>query len=106
MLASMKYILDGKVPKKVDNVFKWAAWYETADRTVKLTKLPDNIIVSTVFTALDPNFFIQNAVPRLFETMIFGGEHDLWQRKYTTWEEAEAGHEEAIKMIFEVIPDR
>lgn len=36
--------------------------------------------------------------------MIFGGEHDRYTRRYSTWKEAEAGHERAIELIFEVTP--
>lgn len=35
-----------------------------------------------------------------FETMIFGGEHDQYQERYSTWDEAEAGHKRAIELVF------
>ena len=47
-------------------------------------------MVSTVFLGLDHAF--DGGTPLLFETMIFGGEHDEYQERYATWDEAEAGH--------------
>ena len=38
--------------------------------------------------------------PLLFETMIFGGEHDQFQERYSTWEEAMAGHKKAVELVF------
>jgi hypothetical protein len=35
--------------------------------------------------------------------MIFGGLHDGHQERYTNWEDAERGHEEACKMVLEVV---
>jgi hypothetical protein len=34
--------------------------------------------------------------------MIFGGEHDQYQRRYATRAEAEAGHAEAVNMVIEL----
>ncbi len=93
------YILEGKTAKPVDEATVWARWYETADRTVKKTELPDGSI-STVFLGINHAF--GGGEPILFETMIFGGEHDGFQARYSTWEEAEVGHQKAIELIFEV----
>lgn len=93
-----KYILEGKNPIPEDDLYKWAMWYEKADRVVKKTDLPGDIRVSTVFLGMDHSFFA--GPPLLFETMIFGGDHDMYCDRYSTWEEAEEGHESAIKLIF------
>lgn len=94
------YILEGKTLKPVNDVLEWAKWYETADRVVSKTELPGDVCVSTVFLGMDSGIF--NDKPLLFETMIFGGEHDGFQERYSTWEEAEAGHKKAIELIFTV----
>lgn len=94
------YILEGKIPKPVNDVLQWAKWYETADRVVSKTELPGGVQVSTVFLGIDSAIF--NEKPILFETMIFGGEHDGFQERYSTWEEADAGHKKAIELIFTV----
>lgn len=93
-----KYILDGKTPVICEDLMTWAKWYEKADRVVKRTELPGNILVSTIFLGLDHSFFTDP--PKLFETMIFGGEQEGYQERYSTWEEAERGHEQAIKLVF------
>jgi len=75
-------------------LLEWAVWFETADRRVAEDYFLRDVRVSTVFLGLDHRFF-GDGPPLLFETMIFGGEHDGYQRRYATWEEAEAGHTEA-----------
>ena len=89
-----KYILEGKTPKLVEDVIEWGSWFETADRNVASDTLKSGVRVSTVFLGLDHNF--GNGEPVLFETMIFGGKHDQYQERYSTWEEAEAGHKQAL----------
>ncbi len=91
---SGKYILEGKRPKLVEDVLEWATWFETADRHVAKVVLPNNVKVSTVFLGIDHSF--SSGKPILFETMIFGGEYDRYQERYSTWAEAEAGHKQAL----------
>lgn len=91
-----KFILDGHTPIEEPDVIKWAMWYESANRYVGKTDLPDGSYVSTVFLGLDHNFSI--GLPILFETMVFGGKHDSYQERYSTWEEAELGHQRAVEM--------
>jgi hypothetical protein len=93
------FILDGKIPKPVDGVMEWANWYEKADRTVKKTELHD-CKVSTVFLGINHAF--AGGAPILFETMIFGGEHDGHCERCSTWEEAEQEHQKAIELVFAV----
>ena len=92
----LKYVLEGKEPKAIEDVLEWARWFEKADRHVAKTKLPNDVLVSTVFLGLDHSF--SGDVPVLFETMIFGGNHDQYQERYATWEEAEAGHKQAVEL--------
>lgn len=94
------YTLDGKKPVPCSDVMVWAHWYEKANRTVRITKLPDGVLVSTVFLGIDHSW--SGVEPVLFETMIFGGDHDQFFERYSTWEQAEAGHQRAIELIFEV----
>ncbi len=69
-----RYILHGKTAIPCDNLFAWAQWFEAADRLVAKTEVGD-VRISTVFLGLDHNF--GEGDPLLFETMIFGGSHDL-----------------------------
>jgi len=89
------YILEGKTPKEAD-MMEWAKWFETAERHVAKTEISKEVNVSTVFLGLDHNY--GGGTPILFETMILGGEHDEYQERYATYEEAEAGHIVAVEM--------
>lgn len=94
--------LEGHVP--VPCTFEeWLAWMQTETwenglRRVAETTVspePNRVWVSTVFLGLDHAFGRQGP-PILFETMIFGGEHDQYQTRCATWDEAEAMHEVAV----------
>ena len=95
----MTHILNGKTPVKCDSVTEWGEWFETANRQVSRTKARTNsgkVDVSTVFLGID--HAVNDEPPEFFETMIFGGEHDGEQWRYSTWDEAEKGHLEACKI--------
>lgn len=83
------FILNGKEVIET-NLMGWARWYETADRHVAKTEVAQGIDVSTVFLGLDHRF--GDGPPLIFETMVFGGPDDQHQERYSTWDEAEAGH--------------
>jgi hypothetical protein len=88
------YILVGRVPMAVD-MMTWAKGFENSDRRIAHTEVNDKCSVSTVFLGLDHNFS-DKGDPLLFETMIFGGPLDQYQRRYATWDQAERGHAEAV----------
>lgn len=93
------YILDGKQAKPVEDAIEWGSWYEKSNRSVDKTKVID-CEVSTVFLGINHAFL--GGEPILFETMIFGGQQDGYCQRYSTWEEAEVGHQKAIELLFEV----
>ena len=98
-----KFILNGKRPEACADLMRFARWFETADRRVNQTNIGE-IRVSTVFLGFDHNWNGKGA-PVLFETMCFveGDAGDtLPFNRYRTWEEAEAGHAEAV-MICEAV---
>lgn len=74
---------------------QWAkAFGDEELHRVALTEI-DNYTVSTVWLGLDHGF--GNGPPLIFETMIFGnGPLDQEQWRYSTLEEAQAGHEQRI----------
>lgn len=90
------YILVDKQPISVTDVIVWAMFME-GNRTVEKTSIGD-ILVSTVFLGLDHNYS-PDPTAILFETMIFGGDFDDYQRRYATWEQAEHGHKDAVEMV-------
>lgn len=67
------------------------------NRRVAYTQLV-NATISTVFLALDHSFG-EDGPPILFETMVFGGELDQEQERYSTWAEAEQGHERWVQKV-------
>jgi|SRR3954469_11582606 hypothetical protein len=88
------YQLDGHDVVKVA-VHDWRL--ESADqRRVAADEIGD-ARVSTVFLGLDHGY--GDGPPLIFETMIFGGQHDAYQERYSTWQEAEAGHKRAVVMV-------
>jgi hypothetical protein len=107
VMSLEKYTLaeDGRTPVVCDDLMAWAKRYEALRRglddpyRVALTKLPGDIKVSTVFLGLDHQF--GDGPPLLFETMIFGGTEDEYCERYSTWEEAEAGHKKAVEIAAE-----
>ena len=92
----LQYVLDdGGNPIPEPDLRKWGTWMQTADRRIALTKLNDNIKVSTVFLGLDHNFDDEGP-PILYETMIFDGNRDQYTKRYPTKEEALEGHAKAV----------
>lgn len=81
---------------KVADILTWGKWFETGDRIVKQEMIGD-VRVSTVFLGIDHNW--SEGPPILFETMIFGGEHDQHQERSSTWKSAEAMHDKACAMV-------
>ena len=98
------YILgDDGEPVAVDDLKTWAQWYEThgPDRIVAKTDT-GNELVSTVFLALDHAFLEPG--PILYETMIFGGEHDSRQWRYRNRHEALAFHDQVAAALRDRLP--
>lgn len=101
-MKNLYYTLDeNKNPVAVD-MWTYAAAHKSVthvgDDTVEVDG--EKVRVSTVFLGL--NHAWNDEEPVLFETMIFGGEHDQFQERYHTWTEAENGHKKALAMLFEV----
>lgn len=92
------YVLDGGGhPVPADNPLEWGKFMQDGDgRTVSVATFTD-CRVSTVFLGLDHAF--GDGPPVLWETMIFGGEHDGYQRRYTTREAALDGHLAAMALV-------
>lgn len=90
-----KYILKGHVAVPCHDLLQWGRWFEEADRSVAKDTVGD-VRVSTVFLGLDHSF--GSGPPLLFETMIFGGKHDQYQRRYEDWDSAMLGHQEALAL--------
>ena len=102
----MYYILDeNHEVKPTMNVKEFAESFENFKRrVVKNDYLENDVRVSTVFLGLDYDFTwrsitVINPKPLVFETLIFGGENDGYQKRYSTWDEAIKGHEAAVNLV-------
>lgn len=92
------YILKEDHTTEPCEMLDWAMWASSnREKLVVKQETVNDVKVSTVFIGLNHAFLGQGA-PLIFETMIFGGPHDQYQERYCTWEEAEEGHERALKL--------
>jgi hypothetical protein len=65
---------------------------------VDIRMAAQNILISTVFLGLDHNFD-PNGPPILFETIVFNGPLDEWQKRYVSYDFAEHGHKQAVALV-------
>lgn len=91
-----KFILDANKQPKRASLMEWATWFEKAERHVAKDQIGD-VRISTVFLGIDHQF--GDGPPLLFETMIFGGDHDQHQERCSTWEQAETQHADAVRLV-------
>lgn len=101
---SDRYILDEHgEPVAEPDLMLWADWMQDHPRHVAQDQIGD-ARVSTVFLGL--NHAVGNVEPLLFETMIFGGEHDQYQARYSRRADAIVGHAIAVAMVRSEPPDK
>ena len=98
------YILDdADNPVATGDVLAWAKWMEDAWRSGRTRVAQDtvgDIRVSTVFLGLDHGApWDPEAVPILYETMVFGGQLDRIQMRYPTRAFAVAGHAIMVERV-------
>lgn len=99
-----QYILEGHRPVPCDDLVKWGQWIEDASRSgEKIVKsdMVKGVHISTIFLGLDYSFGY--GPPLLFETMIFRGPMDMYQRRYYSWEGALHGHNQALKACIKAL---
>ena len=92
-----KYVLDDDEKAVLEpDLSKWAKWFETADRHVAGEDI-GGARVSTVFLGLDHS--LGDGPPMLYETMIFGGNHDQHQERCGDRVAALAMHDRAMALV-------
>lgn len=91
------YVLDGVTPVPVSEFLE-------RNKRLKIDEVGE-VTVSTVFLGVDHNWS-DVGPPVLFETMIFGGEHDEYQQRYSSYADALAGHERAVDLVKQSQHDR
>jgi len=111
----IKWILKDRIPMPCDDLIEWGLWFEKPEnRIVARTDIDDEITVSTMFLGLDHQYSNDpEAPPILFETLVLGQELTLkWPDgrigsyreshdscRYSTYAEAQKGHEEMCARI-------
>lgn len=68
------------------------------NKIIEETSIND-VRISTVFLPIDHFLLDIPHRPVVFETMIFGGKHDLYQERYCIYDEAVEGHKKAVEMV-------
>jgi hypothetical protein len=77
----------------------WVVKFEDRDyKTVEQTEIGE-AFVSTVWMGIDHNF--GEGSPLIFETMIFGGDHDGCQWRWATEDDARIGHRLTVEKLRE-----
>lgn len=92
------YILNGKEVEEAKTFMDWAKWMDGADRHVGCTT-ENGVTVSTVFLGIDHNWGARSLGPVIFETMVFGGPLNEEQERYSTWDDAKAGHDRWLQRV-------
>ena len=91
----MYFKLNGRIVEPC-NMRDWADSFSSRP-DVGLTMVGETK-VSTIFLGLDHNF-LNAGPPVLFETMVFGGKYHNYMERYSTYEEAEVGHQRIVGMV-------
>lgn len=96
MTYLQQYILVGRTPFKCHDSKIWHKFMDSANREVKFDSV-NGVKISTVFIGFD--YMCGRNPPRLFETMVFGGEQNGYLKRYISWNDAEEGHEEVKELV-------
>lgn len=93
-----KYKLNGRIPEEVEDLLEWGESFQLANRRVAVDDV-GKLHISTIFLGMDHNFH-EGGPPLLFETMVFQEDGSSGEcERYSTWEEAEAGHQEWVERL-------
>lgn len=99
----MKYVLLPDKTYREADLYEWSEQFEEMSKKGERHVGDDHVCgkhVSTVWLGLDHN--LHGGAPHVFETMVFDtprGGNDIYMDRYSTWEEAEEGHQKAIEWV-------
>lgn len=86
------YLLDENKKLVPTDLMTWAREFADDNKRIVRSDVIAGCHVSTVFLGLDHGF-TNEGVPIVFETMTFEGPIEQQQERYSTWDEAVAGHD-------------
>lgn len=95
-LRPKHYVLRGRDVVAVNSLEEWSRSFNYDGRHVGRTQVLD-FEVSTVFLGIDRGY--EDLM--IFETLVFGGKLDGYMWRYSTYEEAERGHQAAVSAVQE-----
>jgi hypothetical protein len=104
------YKLEGKVavPVSAEEVILWCMSREDHGSVAvgkdRFTDDEGEVFISTVFLMGINHQIRPGQEPLLFETMVFGGAMDESQWRYSTWVDAERGHQAVLAALFVLKP--
>lgn len=90
------YKLENGLPILCHDALEWGRWFEKEDRHVADDAIC-NARVSTVFLGIDLGD--GRGEPVLWETLVFGGEHDGEMQRYTSRVDAQNGHARMLELV-------
>jgi len=97
MITIGTYIVDEEgEPIPCEDILKWGAWFETANRIVEKTHL-EGVEISTVFLGVNYNF--GSGKPLLYETMVFDDYGSNLIFRYASQKEAAEGHSKTVSNL-------
>ena len=92
------YILDENNKPIRSTIVDCGEWLQkNPERKAVKQEYVGDVRISTVFLGLDHVW--NSDIPVLWETMIFGGEHDQYMDRYTSYEDAIEGHQTALNLV-------
>lgn len=93
------YVLDKDHTVRSVGREEWVKWIQFENNLrVDFTVVDGGTRVSTIFLGIDHNSTMM-PTPKLFETMVVGGELDQEQERYATWDEAKVGHGAMVALV-------
>lgn len=94
---SSHYILDDEHNPVAAGLLEWAEYFENPHNRRVREDFVGSTRISTIFLGLNHQW-LPNKPPLIFETMVFGGQIDCQQTRYSTWNEAVAGHQAIVAL--------
>jgi hypothetical protein len=83
-------------------MLEWAQMLESIERRVAVTTFADGMYVSTVWLGLNQQFFLDDDIPLIYESMVFAGDfpnEDYDMQRYANKVDAWKGHQQLVALV-------
>jgi hypothetical protein len=89
-------------PVRAPSLIAWCEWFGKHDDRRRLARDQiGTVLISTVFLGIDHGWGNGRSAPVLWETMVFGGQLDQTQERYTSRADALHGHYRWVNAVEE-----